>query len=185
MTWDDDLVQHLNKHGYVRAGTTDGLFKHITRDISFTLVVDDFGIKYVNDADVLHLIKIMREKYTFKVDFHAKQYIGIDLEWDYQKRELITSMKGYVEQALKELEHVLTSNRHYGAPSTVRTPQFGAKIQYVYDDDGVPIEEVRIRKIQRAIGKFLYYARAIDVTMHQRPPPTCCFKTCNFSCNQL
>ena len=29
----DDLVQHLAKHGYVRAGTTDGLFKHIVRDI--------------------------------------------------------------------------------------------------------------------------------------------------------
>merc|ERR1712177_62617 len=25
----DDLVQHLEKHGYIRAGTTDGLFKHI------------------------------------------------------------------------------------------------------------------------------------------------------------
>ena len=82
----DDLVEHLKKHGYVRAGTTDGLFKHVTRDISFTLMVDDFGIAYKQDEDVLHLIKIMREKYTFKVDFHAKQYIGINLEWDYEKR---------------------------------------------------------------------------------------------------
>ena len=109
----NDLVQHLRKHGYVRAGKTDGLFTHITRNISFTLVVDDFGIKYTNEADVHHLIKIMNEKYTFKVDFDAKQYIGIHLAWDYDKRELICSMKDYVRQALTELEHVLSSKRHY------------------------------------------------------------------------
>ena len=73
----DDLVDHLRKHGYVRSGSTDGLFEHITRQISFTLVVDDFGIKYERQEDVDHLLKIMRLKYTFKVDMEAKQYIGI------------------------------------------------------------------------------------------------------------
>ena len=68
----DDLVAHLKKHGYVRAGHTYGLFKHVTRNISFTLVVDDYGIAYQRKEDVDHLIKIMREKYTFKVDFDAK-----------------------------------------------------------------------------------------------------------------
>ena len=77
-----NLVAHLNKHGYVQADKIDGFFKHITRDISFTLVVDDFGIKYFNNDDVQHLIKIMQEKYTFKVYFNAKQYISIDLKWD-------------------------------------------------------------------------------------------------------
>lgn len=76
----DDLVQHLQKHGYVWAGKTDGLFTLITCNISFTLVVNNFGMKYTNKADVHHLIKIMKEKYTFKVDFEAKQYIGIQME---------------------------------------------------------------------------------------------------------
>ena len=40
----EDLVAHLEKHGYVPAGHTYGLFKHRTRNISFTLVVDDYGI---------------------------------------------------------------------------------------------------------------------------------------------
>lgn len=60
----DDLVEHLAKFGYVPAGLTDGLFVHKTRDISFTLVVDDFGIKYQRKEDVEHLIKAMREKNT-------------------------------------------------------------------------------------------------------------------------
>lgn len=51
----DDLVEHLKKYGYVRSGTTNGLFKHITRQISFTLVVDDFGIKYEKKEDNDHL----------------------------------------------------------------------------------------------------------------------------------
>ena len=53
----DDLVKHLRADDYYET-TTAGLFKHKTRDISFTLVVDDFGIKYINEADVLSLIHI-------------------------------------------------------------------------------------------------------------------------------
>jgi len=92
----DDLVAHLKTHGYVRASRTKGLFVHQTRDISFTLVVDDFGIKYTKQADVDHLVAAVREKYPFKVDCEAKQYIRIHLKWDYEKRELRTSMDGYV-----------------------------------------------------------------------------------------
>jgi len=74
-------------------------------------------------------------------------------------------MKGYVEQALTELEHILTNKRHQSAPSRITRPDYGATIQYVQDDNGEPVNEQRIRKIQHAVGKFLYYARAIDVTM--------------------
>ena len=76
----NDLVKHLEKHGYIRAGNTEDLFKHKTRDITFTLVVNDFGIKYVRNEDIQHLIKIMQLKYTFKVDFDSEQYIGIHME---------------------------------------------------------------------------------------------------------
>lgn len=161
----DDLVEHLGKYGYIPAGLIDGLFVHKTRDISFTLVVDDFGIKYQRKEDVEHLIKAMREKYTFKVDYDAKQYIGVHLDWVYTRREVKCSMKGYVKQALTELEHELTSNRHQGAPSQIVRPEYGAKIQYVKEDASTPINNKRIKRIQRIIGKFLYYARAIDNTI--------------------
>ena len=160
----DDLVQHLQKHGYVRAGHTDGLFKHITRDITFTLVVDDFGIKYINQEDVKHLISIMRQKYTFKVDFDAKQYIGIHLDWNYKTRELICSMRNYVKQALMELKHA-SSARQQHAPSRLDRPEYGAKIQYAKVDDSTALDQAQIKYLQRVVGKFLYYARAIDTTM--------------------
>ena len=55
----DNLVAHLQKHGYICTSTTDSLLKHTTYDISVTLVVDNFGIKYTDKADVHHLITIM------------------------------------------------------------------------------------------------------------------------------
>ena len=74
-------------------------------------------------------------------------------------------MKGYVKQALTELKHELSSHRHQSAPSRVNRPDYGAKVQYAYDDNGEPVAEQRIRRIQSAIGKFLYYGRGIDITM--------------------
>ena len=87
-----NLVQHLANLGYVQAKNTDGLFVHGLCNISFTLVVDDFGIMYTNKDDVNHLITILKGKYKFKVDFDTKQYIGIHLKWNYIEHTVRCSM---------------------------------------------------------------------------------------------
>ena len=46
------LRERLHPHGYYKVPHTPGLWKHIARPISFTLVVDDFGIKYVGKEHV-------------------------------------------------------------------------------------------------------------------------------------
>jgi hypothetical protein len=160
----DDLVQHLAKYGYLKAKRTDGLFLHKTRDLSFTLVVDDFGIKYTNKDDVDHLIAAVRDKYPLKVDWDAKQYVGIHLQWDYARREVICSMDGYVEQALKELQHTVPKQIYKG-PSKIERPDYGVKVQYVKHDTTATLSAEQIKFIQRTTGKFLFYARAIDNTM--------------------
>jgi hypothetical protein len=160
----DDLVAHLAKSGYKKAKYTQGLFFHETRDISFTLVVDDFGIKYMRQEDVDHLVAAVKSKYKFKVDMEGKQYIGIHLDWDYQKRQLITSMQGYVEQALKELEHAMPLKPCH-APSKAERPSYGAKIQYAKEDDSPELKPKDVKFIQRTTGKFLYYGRTVDITM--------------------
>ena len=73
-------MDHLQAFGYHESKITPGLFKHETRDISFTLVVDDFGIKWINKEDLNHLIQCLELKYDMKVDMDAKQYVGIDLK---------------------------------------------------------------------------------------------------------
>eukprot|EP00392_Amoebophrya_sp_AT5.2_P019264 g20030.t1 len=45
------------------------LFRHETRNISFVLVVDDFGVKYTSQEDADHLIATLTELYTIKVDW--------------------------------------------------------------------------------------------------------------------
>ena len=100
----DDLVEQLAKHGYQKSKYTEGLFTHSSRDIAFTIVIDDFAIKYTNKADVDHLLTCIRERYPVKVDWAAKQYIRINLEWDYEKHEVLLSMKDYVKQALAQFK---------------------------------------------------------------------------------
>ena len=46
----DQLVTFLAPHGYHPVPITPGLWKHDTRDLFFTLVVDDFGIKYTHPS---------------------------------------------------------------------------------------------------------------------------------------
>ena len=63
----------------MKAERTYGLLLHKKGDISFTLVVDDFGIKYTDKADVEHLVAALWDKYPLKVDWEAEQYIGVRL----------------------------------------------------------------------------------------------------------
>ena len=41
------LEKCLKKHGYTQSAVTAGLWTHEWRPVSFSLVVDDFGVKYV------------------------------------------------------------------------------------------------------------------------------------------
>jgi hypothetical protein len=44
------LKKHLADHDYVPVSHTAGLFRHRTRPITFSLCVDDFGVKYVSSC---------------------------------------------------------------------------------------------------------------------------------------
>ena len=62
------LVLHLAKDGYHQSKMFPGLFHHELRPISFCLVVDDFGIKYVGKENAEHLINTLKSKYTITID---------------------------------------------------------------------------------------------------------------------
>ena len=130
----------------------------------FTLVVDGFAVKYTKDEDAEHLISLIRNKYKFKVDWEAKQYIGINLECNYGNREVTLSMKNYVIQALKELGHTAPKRPQY-APSHMKRPDYGQKVQYVKTDETEPMTPTEVTYKEKVTGKFLFYGRAIDNTM--------------------
>jgi hypothetical protein len=62
------LLNHLSKHGYRPVRNTPCILRHDTRDaVVFSLVVDDFGIKYKNQADAEHLLLVLQELYTITI----------------------------------------------------------------------------------------------------------------------
>jgi hypothetical protein len=83
------LSKALGKEGHFHSEHTSGLWLHKMRDISFTLVVNDFGVKYTKKEDVLHL----------------KSVIDRALDWNYKARMLKASMPGYVKEALLQFQH--------------------------------------------------------------------------------
>jgi hypothetical protein len=54
------LEEHLEKDGYRQSKITPGLWTHYTRPISFSLVIDDFGVKYVGEENAQHLLDTVR-----------------------------------------------------------------------------------------------------------------------------
>ena len=62
------LAHHLikkrpAKHGYTQSQYTLGYWKHAWRPIIFTLVVDDFGVKYIGEEHAQHLINVLENDY--------------------------------------------------------------------------------------------------------------------------
>ena len=78
----DDLVEYLAPHGYKPAKFTPGLWIHATRNISFTLVVDDFGVKHINFEDFQHLADVLSKKCKITTDTTGSLCIGVTLDWD-------------------------------------------------------------------------------------------------------
>eukprot|EP00804_Cyclotella_cryptica_P019448 CCRYP_006615-RA/>CCRYP_006615-RA protein AED:0.18 eAED:0.18 QI:0/0/0/1/1/1/3/0/869 len=86
------LKQRLATDGYFELPHTPGLFKHISRPVQFTLVVDDFGIKYIGQEHLDHLLQSIRKHYDVKVDHTGSLYCGITLHWNYKEKYLDISM---------------------------------------------------------------------------------------------
>jgi hypothetical protein len=70
------LERCLNKHGYWQSKLVPGLWKHDTRPIQFTLVVDNFGIKYVGEEHAQHLKNALEEHYKLMCNWTGNRYIA-------------------------------------------------------------------------------------------------------------
>jgi hypothetical protein len=159
------LTAFLEPHGYAPVPLTPGLWRHKTRPIFFTLVVDDFGVQYVNRDDAEHLMATLKQWYQVSEDWAGTRYCGLHLEWDYVNRTCDVSMPGYVERALRRFMHI-AEHRPQHAPHRWTEPIYGQRIQYANDDDeSPPLDAKSITFVQQVLGTFLYYARAVDNTM--------------------
>jgi hypothetical protein len=99
------LQTHLAPFGYYPACHTPGLWLHRTRPISFTLVVDDFTVKYVGKQHAEHLQNALLRTYKLTKDLTATLYSGMTLKWDYKSRKCNIFMPGYVSKVLSKFQH--------------------------------------------------------------------------------
>ena len=95
------LEKRLNKRVYQQSKLVPGIWKHNWRPIQFTLVVDDFGVKYVGEKHALHLKQTLEENYKITTEWDGTRYIGITIDWDYRQRQVHLSLTGYTNKALK------------------------------------------------------------------------------------
>ena len=162
----DQLKRNLAPHGYHPIPNTVGMWKHSTKPIQFCLCVDDFGIKYVHNDDVEHLIETLKTNYTITVDWTGRNYCGLTLDWDYKARHVDISMPGYVQKLLTCLAHPMPSHPRHALHAWSQ-PVFGRHIQHGKPSDSsshLPAKDMKT--IQSIVGALLYYTRAVDPSMY-------------------
>jgi hypothetical protein len=95
------LVKVLHTAGYIQSSNSYGLFKHVDRGTTFSLVVDDFGIKYYNLNDFDHLANTLKTGgYDVKINMKGDKYLGFTIKHDLIRKEMVLSMPKYVPKGL-------------------------------------------------------------------------------------
>ena len=157
------LEEWIEKHGYQQSDKTPGFWKHDTQPISFKLIVDEFGVKYVGNKHAKHLINVLEKHYTVTEYWEGEKYGGITLDWYSTKRQVHLSMQEYVKDSLIRFQHTLRKLTDQLHKHTI--PVFGATIKYAKAaETSNKLNGNGKTFIQQVTGTFLYYARAVDPT---------------------
>ena len=160
----DQLKAHLAPYGYHPVPHTPGLWRHTDRRTTFTLAVDDFGIKYFGKANADHLFAALATKYTITIDWTGSSYLGFKIDWDYPAGHVDISMPSYVPKALHTLGH-LPPTRPQHSPHRWSAPVYGQKVQLTSTDLSPLLDKLGIKRVQQISGLFLYYSRSCDPTI--------------------
>jgi hypothetical protein len=107
----NELLQcNLAEDGYRSIQHTHGLWTHDTRPLSFSLVVDDFGVKYVGSEHAEHLMACIKKNNNISSNWNGSAYCGLTLDWDYKNRTVDLYMPVYIKAALHKCQHAAPSH---------------------------------------------------------------------------
>jgi hypothetical protein len=151
------LQRNLAKDGYRPTQHIHGLWIHDTCPISFSLVVDDFGVIYVGREHAEHLMTCIQNNYNISSDWNDSACCGLTLDsnlcWDTSS----PPPHKYQHAAPVRPEH---------PPHMWYPPLYGAKTQFVEDKTiSAALSDKYINKLQQLTGTLLYYDRAFDPTL--------------------
>jgi hypothetical protein len=95
------LAKRLKEHGYSQTETTPGLCKHKWCPVWYSLVIDDFGVKYIGKEHVQHLLQTVQKYYKCFFEPEGERNCGLTIKWDYPGKKVHIVMPFYLENALK------------------------------------------------------------------------------------
>ena len=151
------LEKQLNKRGYTQSKLTSGFWTHKWHPISFSLCVDNFGVKCVGKQHGNHLMAVLQEYCNISNNWNGKLYLSLDLDWDYNNT--------YVTAALTCFNHTHPC-KSQGQPYPHIKLIYGAKAQYINDTDTSPPHTSADKKsTQEVTGTVLYHAWVVDHTI--------------------
>ena len=135
----DTVTTLLKNAGYTSILGSAGLWKHQSRNISFCLCVDDFGVKYTKLEDLHHLKTTLEQIYTAKVNYKGDNFLGFKLDWQYSRGHVDISMDGYLDSVFEKLQHPRPSAPQYSPHHfiPVKWTSKGDR-QYTQQDDTSP-----------------------------------------------
>jgi hypothetical protein len=115
------LQKRLAPFGSYPSRHTPGLWLHKTRQIAFSLIVDDFAVKYVGNQHADHLRNALLQSYELTTDWEAKVYSGMSFKWDNKNRTCDISIPGYISNVLSKFQHDAPKHPKH-TPSRYATP---------------------------------------------------------------
>ena len=169
------LLTRLAVAGYIQDELVPCVINHKNNGITFTLVVDDFGIKFTNSEGAEHLISTLEQHYEIKVNRTGSKYLGMKIAIDYDKRICSMSIPGYIAKVIIQFrplldaamsKYKLKSTTQAASPSIYSPPTFGNKgPQFSIIDTSDTLDAPTVTLIQGIIGAILFYALAVEPTV--------------------
>jgi hypothetical protein len=127
------LQKCVSPFGYYPARHIPGLWIHKMRPIAFSLIVDDFAVKYMGKQHADHLRDALLRSYELTNDWEGNLYSGMTLKWDYKNGTCDISMTGNVVNFLSKFQHETPKHPQHTLSRYVM-PVYGSKTQYATQD---------------------------------------------------
>jgi hypothetical protein len=152
------LAKRLKEHGYNQSETMPGLWTHEWHPITFSLVVNNFGVKYIREEHAQHLLQMVQNYYTCSFEKEGERYCGLTIKWDYAGKKVQLLMSSYVEKALKCFQHpppIVPQDQ----PHQHVKKMYGVKVQPANPlNTSPPLDKAGKKFIQEVTGVFVYLA---------------------------
>lgn len=163
----DQLINHLQAHGYTMCRHTPGLFTHATRASIFIVnYVDDFLVKHDRRTDDFHhFCTTLRSRYPIKIEPIANRFLGIRININRHPTNNSLSratldMPMYAHKGLATLKFKPTYNPR--SPMIYEPPNYGAAQQVASIDTSPPATAAEQSHLRASVGIFRHMANAVD-----------------------